>query len=155
MRVTLVLLGSLLAAYAAGATEQATPTPSPDRPPVTETPQRPFSLNLDRLFDRQERAHAEFDSSLRREIWNDSMTRLALAVNREEAAARRGGLIGYPVPFSASNLLVNFPGPDPRLVLAGPFATDWGDLSTQEKFGRIAETAVYYGIIVEILRGLR
>jgi hypothetical protein len=40
-------------------------------------------------------------------------------------------------------------------VLAGPFASDWKDLSTQEKFGRIAETAVYYGIIVEILRGLR
>ena len=154
MRTTLVLLGSLLAAYAAAGTEQPKPTPAPDGPPAAETQKRPFSLDLHRLLDQQPPGHAEFNTTVRREIWSDPMTRLAYGVSREEAAARRGGLVGYPLPFSATGVLASYPGPDPRLVLSGPFASDWSDLSTQEKFGRAAETAVYYGIIFELLRGM-
>ena len=79
------------------------------------------------------------------------MVRLSVGVAREEAAARRGGLVGYPAPYSATAMMSLPPGPDLRRVLAGPFASDWHDLSTQEKFGRIAEGAVYYGLIYGIL----
>jgi hypothetical protein len=154
MRTTLVLLGSLLAACAAAGAEQPKPTPAPDGPPAAETRKQPFSLDLNRLINEQSLGHAEFNPALRREIWGDPMTRLAYGVSREEAAARRGGFVGYSVPFSATGVLATYPGADPRLVLSGPFASDWSELSTQEKFGRAAETAVYYGIIFELLRGM-
>ena len=75
------------------------------------------------------------------------MVRLAYWISREEASQMRGG----PVPLTATNLLITMPGADPRLVLAGPFAPDWRDLTTQEKIGRISEGAVYWGLIVGIL----
>jgi hypothetical protein len=92
--------------------------------------------------------------SLRREAWSDPMVRLAFGIGREEAAAGRGGLVGYPVPFTAGGLQAPLPGADLRLVVSGPFAADWHDLSPQEKVARVAETVVSYGIIFEILRGL-
>jgi hypothetical protein len=92
--------------------------------------------------------------SLRREAWSDPMVRLAFGIGREEAAAGRGGLVGYPVPFAAGGLQAPLPGADLRLVVSGPFAADWHDLSPQEKVARVAETVVSYGIIFEILRGL-
>ena len=63
-------------------------------------------------------------------------------------------LVGLPVSASPGNVMVTVPGPSYRLVLAGPFAADWRILSAQEKAGRLAETAVSYGIMVEILRAL-
>jgi len=147
----LVLFASLLAAAAGAADPPALPTPAP--PGVVN---RPLTLNLDHLLDGiPEQGHAEFDNAVRRDLWNDPMARLALAVGREEAAARSGRGIAFPAPLAATSVLVTVPGADPRLVLSGPWAADWADLTTQEKIGRIAEGAVYAGLIVGILRGLR
>ncbi len=155
MRMAFALLASLLIAAVVAPADPPVPAPSPTPSPPERPATRPLSLDLDKLFDLQrERGHAEFDSSLRQVWWSDPMVRLSFGVAREEAAARRGGLIGYPAPFSATAMMALPPGPDLRLVLAGPFASDWHDLSTQEKFGRIAEGAAYYGLIYGILRAL-
>lgn len=148
MRTALLTVGVfLLVGAAAGAEEpQAVPTPSPTPPP------RLLKLSLsDLIGSQEERGHAEFDLGLRREMWRDPMVRLAFAVSREQASQMRGG----PVPLTATNLLVPAPNVDFRLVLAGPFASDWYDLTTQERIGRIAETAVYWGLIVGLARAVR
>ncbi len=154
MRMPFALLAafSVVAAVTAAADPPApSPTPSASERPAT----RPLSLDLDKYFDIQrERGHAEFNTTMRQFWWNDPMVRLSFAVAREDAAARRGGLVGYPAPFSAAAMMSLPPGPDLRLVLAGPFAPDWHDLSSQEKVGRIAEGAVYYGLVYGILRAL-
>jgi hypothetical protein len=155
MRTVLALLASILTAAAAAAADPPAPTAAPGPAQVEQPAARPLSLNLDKLFAlERERGHAEFDASLRQAWWSDPMVRLSFGVAREEAAARRGGLVGYPAPFSATAMMSVPPGPDLRLVLAGPFASDWHDLSTQEKVGRIAEGAAYYGLIYGILRAL-
>ena len=151
VRTPLVVVGSLLVAVAAAAAD-------PPSPSAAVEPAKPaLTLDLNRLFGTDlERGHAEFDGSLRRAIWRDDpMVRLAVAVDREQTAARRGGLVGLPPPFSSTTVLVTIPGPDPRLVFSGPWAEDWRDLSTQEKIGRIAEGAAYAGLIVGILHALR
>ncbi len=155
MRTAIALLASLLIAGATAAADPPVPAPSPSPSPPERPATRPLSLDLGKLLDLQrERGHAEFNASLRQAWWNDPMVRLSFAAAREEAAVRRGGLVGYPAPFSAATMMSLPPGPDLRLVLAGPFASDWHDLSTQEKFGRIAEGAAYYGLIYGILRAL-
>ncbi len=133
----------------------ADPPPAP--PAAVQAAQRALTLDLNRLLGADlDRGHAEFDGSLRRAIWRDDpMVRLAVAVDREQAASRRGGLVGYPAPFSSTTLLATVTGTDPRLILSGPWANDWHDLNTQEKIGRIAEGAVYAGLIVGILHALR
>jgi hypothetical protein len=148
VRIALITVGVLLLVGAAAGAEEplATPTPAP-----TAAPQR-LKLNLnDWLEPKEERGHAEFDLGLRREIWRDPMVRLAFAVSREEASLMRGG----PVPLTATSLLMPRPGADPRLVLSGPFASDWHELTNQEKIGRIAESAVCWGLILGLARALR
>ncbi len=130
------------------------PGAAPEPAPPAVARERRLSLGLERALVEPPRGHAEFDLSLRRQAWDDPMARLAFALGREESAARRGGLAGSYVPFSATTLVLTLPGADVRRVLAGPFADDWQDLSTQEKIGRAAETVVYYGVLYEILRGL-
>lgn len=145
----MVFLAGVFVAAAAAADPPPTPAPQP------EAAKRPFSLNLDQLVDLDhDRGHSEFNVTMRREMWNDPMVRLAFAVSREEAAARRGGMLGFDAPFTAGSLVMNMPAADFRLVLKGPWAEDWHDLSTGEKIGRVTETAVTYGILLEILRAL-
>jgi hypothetical protein len=151
-RIAPALVAALLLATAASA--QQTPPAAPASPAA----QRPKTLKLslkDLVELQDERGHAEFDLGMRRELWQDPMVRLAVGLSREQAAAARGGLVGAPGPWSATSLLVPMPGADPRLVLAGPFASDWHDLTPQEKVGRVAEQAVYLGLIVGILSNLR
>ncbi len=151
MRPFTIFLASFLAAAIGAADPPPAPTPAP-----SGVVNRPLTLNLNELIDlRPEQGHAEFNSGARRDLWNDPMARLAVAIGREEAAARTGRGIAFPAPMSAANLLVTAPGADPRLVLSGPWASDWADLTPQEKIGRIAEGAVYAGLLVGILRGLR
>ncbi len=146
-----LVFGALVTARPARGAERA-PTAVPT--PAVEAPSRPLSLDLNHLLDQRGGGHAEFNLAARRAVWDHPMARLGFSLAREESAARRGGAVGQPVPFTAGSLLLRLPGPDARLVLAGPFAEDWPDLSTGERVGRIVETAVTYGVIFEILRGL-
>jgi hypothetical protein len=149
MRASLAILALLVLSTAALASDEppAAPTPETSPPP----PPQVLKLDLNEIVDlRQERGHAEFDLGLRREVWRDPMVRLAFFVTREEASQMRGG----PVPLTATNSLINMPSADLRLVLAGPFAPDWRDLTTQEKIGRISEGVVYWGLVVGILSSL-
>jgi hypothetical protein len=152
--VPLVLLGSMLIALGAAGAQQVDP-PLPGPTPTARVPERPLSLNLDRVLSEPGQGHSEFNISLRREAWSDPMVRLGFALGCEEGAARRGGLVGYPVRFTAGGLQVPPPPVDLRLVLSGPFADDWQDLSPQERVVRVTETVVYYGLIFEILRELQ
>ena len=146
------MAAALLLAAAVGA-QQPPQAPSATPPPA---PARTLKLSLKDLVEfQQERGHAEFDLGMRRELWQDPMVRLAMGVTREQAAGARGGLVGAPGPWSATSVFMTMPGADPRLVLAGPFASDWHDLTPQEKVGRVAEQAVYLGLIVGILSNLR
>ena len=86
-------------------------------------------------------------SGPRRAMWDDPMTRLAFGMVREQASQMRWG----PLPLTATGRLVPMPGAYPRLVLSGPFASDWNDLTPQEKIGRISEGVVYWGLIIGIL----
>jgi hypothetical protein len=153
VRLAVATLGLVLGCVAiVNAQEpQVQPTPGTADAP----PERTLKLNLNDLLElQQERGHAEFDTALRRELWKDPMIRLAIGISREQAATARGGLVGYRGPWSAANLLVTMPGVEPRLVLAGPFASDWRDLTTGEKIGRATEGVVYLGLIAGILSSL-
>ncbi len=146
---------ALLALLAAGAAAAQTGLPAAPAPePTPAAAARAFSLRIGDVLSHYERGNAEFDPAPRRVVWDDPMARLAGFVAREQAAARRGGLVGLPVPLAPGHVMVAVPGPSYRLVLAGPFAADWQSLTAQEKAGRLAETAVSYGIMYEILRAL-
>ena len=146
VRIALITVGALVLLGVAAAAEEPAATPTP-----TPAPQ-PFSLKLSDLIEAgQERGHAEFDLGVRREMWHDPMVRLAYAVGREEASQVRWG----SPPLTATRLLLPSPAMDFRLVLAGPFASDWHELTPQEKIGRVAESAVYWGLIVGLARALR
>ena len=149
MRGGFATLGLLLLAAIAPAAEEPPVVPTPDTSPPPAT--RPLKLDLNELVElQQERGHAEFDLGLRRATWKDPMVRLAFGISREQASQMRWG----PVPLTATNRLITMPGADLRLVLAGPFASDWHDLTPQEKIGRISEGVVYWGLIIGILSSL-
>ncbi len=140
----------LLVAAAAAAQEAPAPTPAPAAAPAPPT--QPFKLHLRDLIEMQgERGHAEFDMGFRREWFADPMVRLAYTVGREEASQFRGG----PPPITATTFLMSAPRPDMGLVLAGPFGRDWEQLTTQEKIGRMTETAVTWSLFIALARALR
>jgi len=146
VRAGFVTLGLLLLAAAVPAADEPAAVPAPEATPPTAT--RPLKLNLKELVElRGERGHAEFDLGLRRTMWDDPMIRLAFGMAREQGSQMRGG----PLPLTATGRLIPMPGADLRLVLSGPFASDWHDLTPQEKIGRIGEGAVYWGLIIGIL----
>ncbi|MFI5143533.1 MAG: hypothetical protein ACHQQS_13570 [Thermoanaerobaculales bacterium] len=134
------------------------PAPPPDTPgPATPTaPQRTVTMNLDQLIDfNQERGHAEFDPAWRREAWKDPMVRLEWGIAREQWTMQRGFVGGSGIPWGVSSYMRFQSGVDPRLVLRGPWAADWHELTPQEKIGRIVETGVYAGLIIGLLHALR
>jgi hypothetical protein len=150
MRIGFVTVGVLLLAIAVLGADEPPPVAAPQLSPTP--PPRTLKLNLRDLLEvQQEQGHAEFNLGLRREIWRDPMVRLAYWISREQASQMRGG----PMPPNANGFLMAFPTADPRLVLAGPFAHDWHELTTQEKIGRVSESVVYWGLIVGILSSLR
>jgi hypothetical protein len=149
VRAGFATLGLLLLAAAAPAADEAAAVRTPDATPPAVV--LPLKLNLKDLVElREERGHAEFDLGLRRTMWDDPMTRLAFGMAREQASQMRWG----PLPLTATGRLVPMPGADPRLVLSGPFASDWRDLTPQEKIGRISEGVVYWGLIIGILSSI-
>ncbi len=150
MRTGFAILGLLLVAIVALGADEPQAVPAPEASPAP--PPRTLKLNLRDLLEvQQEQGHAEFNLGLRREIWSDPMVRLTYWISREQASQMRGG----PMPLTANGFLMAFPTADPRLVLAGPFAPDWRDLTTQEKIGRISEGVVFWGLIVGIFSSLR
>jgi hypothetical protein len=149
VRAGFATLGLLLLAAAAPAADEPASVSAPEATPSKAT--RPITLNLKELVElREERGHAEFDLGLRRTMWDDPMTRLAFGMAREQASQMRWG----PLPLTATGRLIPMPGADPRLVFSGPFASDWSDLTTQEKIGRISEGVVYWGLIIGILSSI-
>jgi hypothetical protein len=125
----------------------ANPTPGPTPAP----PAAPFRLTLGDLARPQAgQGHAEFDLGLRQEIWSDRMVRLAYTMSREQASLMRGG----PVPPSAADMFIAMPGVGLGSVLAGPFASDWRDLTPEERFGRMTESVVYWSLAVAILSSI-
>ena len=155
-RNALVIAALLIWIAAAPAAGQEAPTVPPSPTPAATHP-KTVTLNLNDLIEfKQERGHAEFDRGIRMELYRDPMVRLAIGLAREQAAGTRGGLVGAQGgPWSATSLLVTIPGAEPRLVLAGPFASDWHDLTPQERVGRVSEQGVFLGLIIGILSGLR
>jgi len=146
VRAGYATLGLLLLAAAAPAADEPAAVRTPEATPPAAT--RPLKLNLKELVElREERGHAEFDLGLRRTMWDDPMIRLAFGMTREQASQMRWG----SMPLTATGRLIPMPGADPRLVLSGPFASDWNDLTPQEKIGRISEGVVYWGLIIGIL----
>jgi len=149
------LAAMLLAPALAWAQAPAPPAPVAPQPAAPEQ-QRSITLNLNQLIDfKEERGHAEFDPAWRREAWKDPMSHLEWAVAREQWAMQRGFIGGSGVPWGVSSYLRFQPGVDPRLVLKGPWAQDWHELTPEEKIGRLAETGVYAGLIIGLLRALR
>ena len=156
-RVPAIALGLLTLAASAGFAQDLFP-PSSISPTATtaadDAGQR-LKLNLDQLIDiDQSFGHAEFNPAVRREMWRDPMVRLEYGVAREMWAAQRGGLAGSGIPWSISTSVMMQPGVSPRLIFAGPWAADWDRLTAQERIGRIAEGAVYAGIVAGIIAGL-
>ncbi len=159
-----VLVALAVSLPAAGASQTSPPPPdgtsgpgsgasavlTPAARPAPSPPQT-FRLNLDKgdqwLLDR---GHAEFERGMRQFIWQDPMVRLEMAVQKEQWRQRYAGL-GAVLPASISANVAFQQGVSPRLILAGPFASDWQDLTTQERIGRVAETATYAGLIIGLL----
>jgi hypothetical protein len=149
VRSVFATLGVLLFAAAATAADEPAAVGTPEATPPAAT--RPFKLNLNELVElREERGHAEFDLGFRRATWDDPMTRLAFGVAREQASQMRWGSL----PLNATSRLIPMPATDLRLVLSGPFGSDWSDLTPQEKIGRVGEGVVYWGLIIGILSSL-
>lgn len=149
VRAGFATVSLLLLAAAAPAADGPAAVRTPETSPPAAT--RPFKLNLKELVElREERGHAEFDLGLRRAMWDDPMIRLAFGMAREQASQMRWG----PLPLTATSRLIPMPGADLRLVLSGPFASDWHELTPQEKIGRIGEGVVYWGLIFGILSAI-
>jgi hypothetical protein len=149
MRAAFVTLGFLLVALVPAVAEEP-PAPTPQAPAAGAP--TPFKLDLANLLALpDEEGHAEFNLGLRREFWNDPMVRLAYDLRREQASQMRFDVM----PWTANDWLLAMPGPDLGQVLAGPFASDWHELTPQEKIGRISEGVVYWGLFVGILSSIR
>ena len=103
--------------------------------------------------DLLDHGHAEFAASMRRFMWQDPMIRLQYGLDQAAWDAQRGG-IKMAMPYSIAARVALQPGVDPRLVLSGPFAADWNDLTPQEKIGRIAEDVTYAGLVIGLLSAL-
>ena len=69
-------------------------------------------------------------------------------------ASRPRRCAGARAPDRHGKLLITHAELRPRLVLSGPFASDWNDLTPQEKIGRINEGVVYWGLIIGILSSI-
>jgi hypothetical protein len=142
-------MGVLLFAAAASAADEPAAVSAPEITPPTAT--QPLKLNLKELIElREERGHAEFDLGFRRATWDDPMARLAFGMAREQASQMRWG----PLPLNATSRLIPMPAADLKLVLSGPFASDWRELTPQEKIGRVGEGVVYWGLIIGILSSI-
>jgi hypothetical protein len=134
--------------------DNGVPSTAPQAAP-TASGERTLTLNLDQLLDLNiERGHAEFDSAMRREAWKNPMVRLEWGLQREQWAMRRGFIGGSGIPWGVSTSIAFQPGVNPKLVMKGPWAEDWHELTPEEKIGRLLETGAYAGLIIGLLHAL-
>jgi hypothetical protein len=129
------------AAFAAGQGPADAPAPGP----------RTFRLELEPLYVPGYEPARE----LRLALWDSSMSRLELAVSREQWSLRNPGPIGTVMPFQTIQLPMRLrldSGAQP-LVL-GPWSPAWDRLTWQEKVAAGAQTGYLAWGLIEILRHL-
>ncbi|HUK13029.1 MAG TPA: hypothetical protein VLW17_06975 [Thermoanaerobaculaceae bacterium] len=154
----------LLAVATTSVAAQIEPAPTPARAaqasPAVAPETRTIKLDLDQLIDIDAAfGHAEFNPSARREMWKDPMVRLEYGLAREQWAAQWGGMPNSWPPATIGASILLRPPAGPRLIFPVSWASDWEQLTPQEKIGRLTEDAlyagIYAGIIAGILRALR
>jgi hypothetical protein len=141
MRVKILWLAVTLAgtAFAAGQDPADAPVPG----------QRRFRLELKPLTVPGYEPARE----LRLALWDSPMSRLELAVAREQWALRNPGPFGSVVPFQIIQLPTRLrldSGAQP-LVL-GPWNSAWGQLTWQEKVAASAQTGFIAWAMIEMIR---
>lgn len=144
MRSMVLAAVLFLAVSPLAAAQQAADTSRPDHPA--------FHLDLQPLFVPGYEAGRE----LRLALWDSPMSRLELAVAREQWALRNVGPMGAVVPFQQFVIpqRLDFATGAQRLVL-GPWSRDWNRLTWQEKLAAGAETGLLALVLVEMVRHVR
>jgi hypothetical protein len=125
--------------FAAGQEEQGTKAPA----------QRTFKLDLQPLYLPGYKPARE----VRMALWDSPMSRLELAVSREQWALRNPGPAGITVPFQAGPLPFRFNfDPAGQALVLGPWDSKWDQLNWQEKFAAGVQTGVLAMVLVEMVR---
>jgi hypothetical protein len=125
--------------FAAGQEEQGTQAPAP----------RTFKLDLQPLYLPGFQPASEVHLAL----WDSPMSRLELAVSREQWALRSPGPAGILVPFQAGSLPFRFDfAPAGQALVLGPWNSKWDQLTWQEKFAAGAQTTFFAVALVQLVR---
>lgn len=141
MRITVFCLVVVVAgtAFAAGQEAPGAQAPSP----------RAFKLDLQPLY----LPGYEPAREVRLALWNSPMSRLELAVSREQWALRNPGPAGNVVPFQVAPLPFRFRADTGgQSLVLGPWNSGWDQLTWQEKFATGAQTTLFALVLVQIAR---
>jgi hypothetical protein len=129
----------------------APPAPGQE-PPAPPPVEHAFRLQLEPLHEPGYEPARE----LRLALWDSSMSRLELAVAREQWALRFPGPIGTAIPFASVRLPLRLdltsPAESLRSPFLGPWSPSWERLTWQEKVAAGAQTGVLALALVEIVR---
>ena len=137
-----VFLALVVAGAAAG--QQPAETPAPQHPA--------FKLDLGPILLPGYGPARE----LRMALWDSPMSRLELAVAREQWAVRHPGPVGLVTPFDRTQLplRLNFVS-GAQSALAGPWSPEWRQLTWQERVAAGAQTGLFLWVLVEAARHVR
>ena len=125
--------------FAAGQEAPGAQAPSP----------RVFKLDLQPLYLPGFKAARE----VRLALWNSPMSRLELAVAREQWALRNPGPAGIIVPFQAASLPFRFNfDPGGQSLVLGPWNSGWDQFTWQEKVATGAQTGILALALIQIVR---
>jgi hypothetical protein len=141
MRITWLCLVVAVAgaALSAGQDAPSAQAPSP----------RPFKLDLQPLHMPGYEPARELHLAL----WDSPMTRLELAVSREQWAARNPGPAGGVAPFQVAPLPFRFRFDSAgQLLVLGPWSSKWDQLTWQEKVAAGAQTSFFAWALLEMVR---
>jgi hypothetical protein len=111
--------------------------------------QRVFQLELEPLFVPGYEPARE----LRLALWDSPMSRLELAVSREQWSLRNPGPLGSVIPFQTNQgpMRLKLDSGAQPLVL-GPWSPAWDRLTWQEKVAASAQAGFLAWGLIEILR---
>jgi hypothetical protein len=127
------------AGFAAGQEEPGAQAPSP----------RAFKLDLQPLY----LPGYEPARELRLVLWDSPMSRLELAVSREQWALRNPGPTGTVVPFQVAPLPLRFSWDRAgQLLVLGPWSPKWDKLSWGDKIAASAQTAFIAWTVIQMVR---